>query len=681
MFNQLRYVLPVSIAFSALLNTSPATASLTEEQELFLATEKSLKRGDNTLFLESRDKLKDYALSPYLDYLHLTNRFPKVGQSKIDRFVADNPNLPQSSLLQRQWLGYLAKGKRWHNYLTAYEKTGINGGQYQCLRGIALKELGRTREAWKEAENLWLIGKSQHKACDPLFSSWDKAEGRTQSLIYARFWLTVTEGNTSLARYLDRKIVNPKYKQHTALFWKIHQKPHLLTSSTQLDASNPHHRLIMLHGVNRLAREDIDDAVDAWLKLRSKHPFTLKQIAKIDTQLALRIAKRFTDNASEQIARLDPEFRYPVVTEWRIRNALAEQNWGLVLGLISQLPDSEQESSRWSYWQSVADIKLRESPSPFSDTQLSPARILQKHENLHRLSKERNFYAFLVAGLSQQPFQLNHEAVDIQEKDLQKLTQKFTGFDRIREWLALDRVYSAQSELNRILPKLSQKERKLLPYFANNLEWHHQAIMSAARVSLWNDLDIRFPAPQSQLFSQHASKRDIHYPWVLSIARQESAFNPQARSHAGARGLMQLMPATAKQTARQHRIPYRRETELYNPEVNIALGTAHLAWLLERFENSKIHATAAYNAGSTPVRRWLNERGHLPLDIWIETIPYDETRRYVQNVLAFTVIYGSRLDSTGSVQMLSPREMASLTLAPTSLLAQLESESESDSAN
>ena len=678
MFNRLHHILFASVVFSAILTAPVATANLSDQQELFVAAEKSLKRGDNTAFLKSRDALEGYPLKPYLDYLDLSNRFGEIGQVTIDRFVAEHPSLPQSSLLQRQWLGYLAKRKRWHNYLTAYEKTDINGGQYQCLKGIALEQLGRTSEAWQEAGNLWLIGKSQHKACDPLFNSWASEGQRTQSLIYARFWLTVTEGNTTLARYLDRKISDKQYKQHTALFWKIHQKPQLLTTTRQLDASNPHHRLIMLHGVKRLSGKDIDNAIDAWLALRSEHPFTLKQIARMDKKLALRIAKRFADNASEQIARLDPEFRYPIVTEWRIRNALAEQDWGMVLALINQLPASEQQSSRWSYWQSVADLKFNESPSPFSGNHLSPARRLKKHDSLHRLSQKRNFYAFLVAGLSQQPFQLNHESSEIQEKDLKKLTRKFKGFVRIQEWLKLDRIYSAQSELNRILPQLSQTERKLLPYFASQLEWHHQAIMSAARVALWDDLDIRFPAPQSQLFSQHARLRNIHYPWVLSIARQESAFNPKARSHAGARGLMQLMPATAKQTARQHRIPYRRESELYKPEVNIALGTAHLAWLSGRFENSKIYATAAYNAGSTPVRRWLNDRGHLPLDIWIETIPYDETRRYVQNVLAFMVIYGSRMDSNSPVQMLSPGEMASLTLAPTSLVAQIESQSESN---
>ena len=125
---------------------------------------------------------------------------------------------------------------------------------------------------------------------------------------------------------------------------------------------------------------------------------------------------------------------------------------------------------------------------------------------------------------------------------------------------------------------------------------------------------------------------------------------------------MQLMPATAKQAARKGRVSYRRVSELYKPEKNIAIGTAHLAWLSDQFEGNKVFATAAYNAGGGAVRRWLRDRGHLPLDIWIETIPYDETRRYVQNVLAFRVIYSLR--GQGEAQMFTPGEASRLALTP-----------------
>ena len=323
----------------------------------------------------------------------------------------------------------------------------------------------------------------------------------------------------------------------------------------------------------------------------------------------------------------------------------------------------------------MAELKFKQSPDSFLEITQYQSLNLKNNDALNRLSRERNFYAFLVASLNQQPFQLNHEASGVRQQDLEQLMTEFKGFLRIKEWLSLEKIYSAQSELNRIFPQLHNKQRKLIPYLASQLNWHHQAIMSAAKEALWNDLDLRFPSPQAQLFSKHAELRKLDYSWVLAIARQESAFNPMARSHSGAKGLMQLMPATAKQSAKKHRIPYGKESELYKPEINIALGTAHLSWLSARFEDSKIYATAAYNAGSTPVKRWLNDRGHLPLDIWIETIPYDETRRYIQNVLSFMVIYGSRDNFNRQVHMFSPLEIARLTLAPSNLVAKVNGKS------
>ena len=658
MLTQYRSHLSAFLTCAALLTSPVTTAGLSDQQSLFSSVEKSLKQGNNHSYLASRGALTNYPLASYLEYLYISNRLRETSQTDINRFVSHNPGLPHSSQLQYQWLNYLARNKRWSHYLAAYQKAGAPAGRYQCLKGIALQKLGRISEAWQEAGKLWLVGKSQNKACDPLFANWKRAGQLTQKKIYDRFWLAVNEGNTSLARYISRKLTFSPYKVTSELFWNVHNRPELLSTAHWLDGSQTHHRLILLHGIKRLSYKDMDKAIDAWLGLRERYPFTQKQQASINQRLALKVAKNFTDNASEQITRLDPDFQYPKVTQWHIRVALAKQDWSRVQELISRLPASDQQSSRWSYWNSVAELK-----ASYGALSGHSAIRLQNHDTLSRLSQERNFYAFLVASLSRKPFQLNHEAPVILQKDLVVLQRKYPGFSRIKEWLHHNRHYSAQSELNRIFPQLNEQERKLVPYLAEQWEWHHQAIMSAAREALWNDLDLRFPSPQSHLFSKHARLRKLDYPWVLSIARQESAFNPRARSHAGARGLMQLMPATARQAARKHRIPYRRTSELYRPETNIALGTAHLAWLARRFDNSKVFATAAYNAGSTPVKRWLNDRGHLPLDIWIETIPYDETRNYVQNVLAFRVIYGSRTPYDAPIKMFSEHEVTNLALS------------------
>ena len=116
-----------------------------------------------------------------------------------------------------------------------------------------------------------------------------------------------------------------------------------------------------------------------------------------------------------------------------------------------------------------------------------------------------------------------------------------------------------------------------------------------------------------------------------------------ARSHAGAVGLMQLMPATAKETARRYGISLNSANDVLVPERNIALGTAYLAQLHDQFQGNRVLASAAYNAGPGRVRQWTRGIGSLPSDVWIENIPFDETRQYVQSVLSYAVIYGDKL--------------------------------------
>ncbi len=658
MFNNLFHsFIGFSLATSLLLPQPSLANDSSRQQMLFTHVEKALKKGNFQLYQKYRTELNDYPLTPYLEYLSLSGNLKNLDQRDIDRFTTKYPELPQADQLQYQWLRYLASNKNWNAYLNAYQQD--DGGRLQCLKGIALQKLGHTERAWQEAKTLWLQGKSQNKACDPLFMSWKAAGGLTQSLIVSRFWMAAEQNNISLARYLDKSIKDSAYKASTRHFWEIHKNPKQL-NSVHFNGQLEHQRVIMIHGIKKLISRDLNLAVSTWLQMRKNHPFSLEQRSAVDQRIAMKAAKNFVGNAEEIISSIDPDFDYHKVTEWRIRLALSEQDWEKVLTLIERLPTTIQNQSRWRYWGEVALLKYQEESHLSLGIPFAKKPTLLKTPTLRALSQERNFYAFLVADLKGQPFQLNHQQKAIRQQDLQKLKQYYPGFKRIREWIHHKRFYNAQLELNRITPSLSDPQKKLIPYLAQQWEWHHQAIMAAARATLWDDLDLRFPAPEAELFSEHAEKRELDYPWVLAIARQESAFHPRARSHSGAMGLMQLMPATAKQAAKQAGIPYRKKSELYKPEINIALGTTHLAWLSKRFEDSRIMATAAYNAGSTPVKRWLKQRGHLPLDIWIETIPYDETRKYVQNVMAFRVIYS--LLENQPARMFSPQEVASLSL-------------------
>ncbi|MDA0979172.1 MAG: lytic transglycosylase domain-containing protein, partial [Proteobacteria bacterium] len=177
--------------------------------------------------------------------------------------------------------------------------------------------------------------------------------------------------------------------------------------------------------------------------------------------------------------------------------------------------------------------------------------------------------------------------------------------------------------------------------------WYKAAIQSMIDAANddaehWNQLDFRFPVAYRDNFLAHAQRANIPVPWSMAIARQESAFMPDARSGAGALGLMQLLPSTAQLVARGIGVSYSDNTRLWEPDLNIKLGSHYLGSMLRRFNNNRILASAAYNAGPGRVDRWLDPT--IPFDVWIEVIPFSETRGYVQNILMFSTIYSRQLE-------------------------------------
>jgi soluble lytic murein transglycosylase len=149
---------------------------------------------------------------------------------------------------------------------------------------------------------------------------------------------------------------------------------------------------------------------------------------------------------------------------------------------------------------------------------------------------------------------------------------------------------------------------------------------------------------------------------LLAMSRQESAFDPEAVSHAGARGLMQLMPATARHTAKTINVRYSAARLTSDAAYNAMLGSAHLKELLETFDGNYVLAVAAYNAGAGRVRQWLRQNGDPRTDAvdavdWIELIPFTETRDYVQRVMGNLQVYRTRLAEGEPVPLRLTRDL------------------------
>ena len=217
------------------------------------------------------------------------------------------------------------------------------------------------------------------------------------------------------------------------------------------------------------------------------------------------------------------------------------------------------------------------------------------------------------------------------------------SIQRAFEFFKLGESINARREWFAAINRFDQHQLASATVLADRWGWHQQAIHTTIKAQQWNDLSIRFPLAYRSHMANAAQSTTIKLEWLYAVARQESAFADDAYSSVGARGLLQLRPSTAKIIARKIGVSYKTQ-DLYHADKNIALGSVYLKQLLEDFEGNRILATAAYNAGPHRVKKWLTRQGKaLPHDIWIETLPFYETRSYVQNVLAFSVIYGYRL--------------------------------------
>ena len=250
---------------------------------------------------------------------------------------------------------------------------------------------------------------------------------------------------------------------------------------------------------------------------------------------------------------------------------------------------------------------------------------------------ERDYYGFLAAERLGNPYSLNHRPLVLTQPS-REVTQ-LPAVLRASELLFHDEQQLAQSEWRYLLLNQADADKEALAHHANQQGWYRLAIDAANDAGAWDRLELRFPSPYADVFSRYAQLYNVSDTELLSIARRESAFMPTARSGVGARGLMQLMPATARSVAKGLG-DSTLSKNLYDVEANVTLGGAYYRQLLDSYAGNRVLTLAAYNAGPHRVKRWRNKaKDRVSVELWIESIPFRETREYVQGVLAYNVVY------------------------------------------
>ncbi|MEC4168937.1 MULTISPECIES: transglycosylase SLT domain-containing protein [unclassified Pseudomonas] len=618
---------------SCLLLTSCAVqaahgADLTQQRQLYDQAKRALAKGDSGPYFQSAAALRSYPLTPYLAYDELTARLKSANNTEIEQFLAEHGDLPQANWMKLRWLRWLADRGDWATFAKYYDPK-LNFTELDCLNGQYELQHNRKTEGYANAEKLWLVGKAQPAACDALFSQWAADGQLTEQKRWQRVKLAAEARNYALATQLANGLntLGPQAR----LMIDVAQKPDMLSQPSRFAPASEAMSDAVGLGLRRLARQDPEKAASLLDTYATNMHFSRDEKVAIAREIGLTFARRYDSRGLDIMTKYDPELRDNTVTEWRLRLLLRLGRWEDAYQLTRKLPQDLATTSRWRYWQ-ARSLELAEPKNP-------QAQVLFK-----KVANERDFYGFLAADRAQTPYQLNNRPLMLSPQ-LVKKVRNTPGVQRALEFHDRGQIVDGRREWYYVSRLFSRDEMVAQARLAYDLKWYFPAIRTISQAQYWDDLDIRFPMAHRDTLVREAKLRGLHSSWVFAITRQESAFMDDARSGVGASGLMQLMPATAKETARKFNIPLASPQQVLNPDKNIQLGAAYLSQVHGQFNGNRVLASAAYNAGPGRVRQWLKGANHLGFDVWIESIPFDETRQYVQNVLSYSVIYGQKLNA------------------------------------
>lgn len=612
-------------AFALCVWVASAWASLPEadrQREAYRQALDHLTAGRTSAFRSARTALDDYVLAPYLDYYAVQTRLTVVSDDDMLDFQARHGDLPVAPILHARWLRALGARREWQRLLTHYRPT--DDTELRCYRLRALLASGQREAAMADVAALWTVARSQPKACDPIFEAWIDAGHLSEDLAWQRLQLALGADQRQLARYLMRFFDSPM-KAWAQRLYDVHVDPRSLTRGVPAAADDPHARVVVAHGVRRLARQDAAAAARVWQRYQDVAAFPEETARALTETVVLAMARtgEFPSAVPEQVTA--------AFAEGMAEAALSRENWTALAQWIERMPDERRSDLRWQYWLGRA-------------LQHSPLHAERAEQAFRDIADERHYYGFLAAAQLGQPTRLNAAA---RQRDPQAgaRVRAMPPVQRALELHAVGDLVNARREWFAVVPRLDEDERFHAAALATEAGWVNQGISIANFGELRDEVGLRFPIAYADVFQKASRSTAIPKPFLLAVARQESAFDPRARSRANALGLMQLLHPTATLAARRGGLAPPSPTDLYDPEVNVTLGGQHLARLLDRYQQRRPVAAAAYNAGEGRVDRWLRDAGGRATDVWIETIPFRETRDYVKNVLAFTQVYGHLLNT------------------------------------
>ncbi len=607
-----------------MLAAAPRADTGETERAVFQRARAAQSRGDFATARAFAARIPDYVLTPWLTHEDLVKRLPTLEDADVSAFLDRQADTWLGERLRRTWLRELARRGRWQDFLRHYRAQ--DDATLECQWLVARLRGPRDASLLDDIERLWQRDGDYVAACAPAFEQLYSSGRLDDARLWARLERAMDAGRGGAASDIAARLRTPRLRELLALWQRAASDPAAVLRSPALDAR--HESLaVALAALRRLARQDVDAALAAWRGFSARQAPADEFTGRAARVLALAAASsahpaRLTLLDAVPEAAVDAD-----VQRYQLREALAAEDWRRLARwtrVPCRIPD---EDLRWRYWRSRALA--------------AEGATAEAEDLLRQLATERDYYGFLAADRLGLDYRFND--TPITPSDAERAGMELRGgLARMREFDALGMTAQGYGEWAFELKRMTPRELEVAAVVVSAWGRPERAIAALAAANAYDDLTLRFPLLFKDPIGKYAHARGLDAARVLAIVRAESAFNPGARSPAGALGLMQLMPETAKLTARRAGIRHTGGGALFEPAHNIALGTHYLAQMLARYDGNFAMAAAAYNAGPGRVRQWQRDEC-VPTERWIETIPFLETRGYARRALFYAALYQRRL--------------------------------------
>lgn len=612
------------------LQPPPAHAFLVDtaqQRRDYLEALDAIKRGRLEEFRKRSKALHEYILHGHLQYEYLKDRITSTPAPVIRQFLEDNSAAPVSNFLRHKWLRHLANRGDWESFLANYKDIN-NDPALQCQR---LQQLLRSSEQqaplMTEIERLWYTGRRLPSVCNPVFAAWREAGHMTTEKVWDRIRLAMESRRPSLAGRLAIYL-EPSDRIWVRRWQTMHRKPARELARIRYPIETPVARMIIIHGIARLGLRDPERAMQEWQRLKAAHQFFGEDENYVLRHLGVTAAQQHLPLALPWLSAVSAASDDESLLMWRVKAALHAGDWETAGRFIAALPEDQQQKDQWRYWKARAVEITGDGPHA--------GRLYAS------LARERSYYGFLAADRLDADYAMQHVSVQAQPEEVSAMLAR-PGIQMASELYELGLTVDARRQWGWTTRNMNNRELQIAAVIARQWGWYDRAILTVSKSDHLDDLDLRFPVLYRDMIESNAAEYGLDPGWIFGVVRQESAFVVDARSRAGALGLMQLMPATGRRTGRRLKLRLPNNQAILNIENNLRLGARYLKHVLDRNDGHQVLATAAYNAGPNRVSGWLPEERPLDADVWVETVPFDETRNYIRNVMAFTAVYEHRL--------------------------------------